>query len=708
MMNYNDLERRCQRMVAQFAALGLKLVVFMDANIARNKLETWLRRRASRCDSVFGLNAALRRNAGRCPPSDRLWFPDNGCYFMVGQMWRRCGCSVYYAQTDCDREMVGYYKVHRGSVLALCSADSDFFIFDVPLYLEMDSIEFGRGRLRMRGYRHRRVLALFGLKQRRLPHLAAIMGCDVVERSPSTMAMIHRLYRSRKGGDRGAVHLIARFLRDSERNENGHGGGRRQIGCGPKLRRKFKICADFYSPVFPLGLLDHPYLIQLLFGDRCQESTDSDGGGGGGQRCRDGVILDLCRDDVSLRAPAECSAVAVGPLRGCLYSAVDGDGGGGSQWKEVVCWPIRKLQSAPSSLVREWRRGRIVAAVHRDENPLYRLQSYRFVAALQDEDGEALNGQRRRVPIPPRFIFEDVLCLLKWLRTRCADESAPTAPLESGGNEPRPRCGAAGAVAAGRADGGVDAVDVAPRSLGPRPLVSDDAVSKTAGAAHSVAADERKWKSSKRTKQRRRRKRQEMRRQDALAMLYDRSVCGPKQRRNEPSKAKGPRSAAPSTSRDGLWTHFGAIEEALTMQWEHRHLFVDGARRSDHEYRTFRRAAFAKQPRGRMSCIAMHFQSVFFGVYEVLFAFLRLQSDAKWFGALYRGRKEGAVPPLELEDEAVDARCAELNEWRLDLQAKAAANVDIPCCWDIVDVELFHWMVLHMDTAKQWITECSK
>eukprot|EP01084_Bolivina_argentea_P159553 277867_1 len=223
LMDYNQVKQTCQRMVDQFKRFGFKLIVFIDANICYNKIETWLQRRASRSTLIFQLNNFLKKQNNNYPKqsnNSRLWFANNGCYFFIGQIFKSCGCNVYYAHIDCDREMIGYYKLNKHKVYAVCSVDTDFLIFDVDTYLEMTSIQFNGNTLHINGYKHNTFLKRFQLKQHHLSQLAAIMGCDVLPRSIPYISMINKLYKNHSSVAHGEVYTIARYLRDLERNEH--------------------------------------------------------------------------------------------------------------------------------------------------------------------------------------------------------------------------------------------------------------------------------------------------------------------------------------------------------------------------------------------------------------------------------------------------------------------------------------------------------
>ncbi|ETO34551.1 hypothetical protein RFI_02542 [Reticulomyxa filosa] len=124
----------------------MEVIVMIDGNVTTDKLNTWLSRRAERMDALRELNERLKRNGSICESvfvDSSNWFAPNGSYFYIGQVFASIHhCRVIYAQTDCDREMVGYASVLGDQCYAIAGNDSDFFIFDVPLYIQLRSLHF--------------------------------------------------------------------------------------------------------------------------------------------------------------------------------------------------------------------------------------------------------------------------------------------------------------------------------------------------------------------------------------------------------------------------------------------------------------------------------------------------------------------------------------------------------------------------------------
>eukprot|EP01083_Nonionella_stella_P178027 627705_1 len=684
LMDYNDLRQTCQQMVDHLKQFGFKLVVFMDANICFNKLDTWLNRRASRSHLIFEFNDHLRKYGGHYPKqthNNRYWFANNGCYFFVGQVFKSCGCDVYYAHIDCDREMIGYYKLNKHKAIGVCSVDSDFLIFDVDIYLEMVTMQFQHDCLYFKGYKHQRFLNRFQLKQHHLSQLAAIMGCDVLPRSASYIAMISKLYRGHISFSHGEVDLIAKYLRDLEKNERKaldtttlatqdikaikkpkkkRGKSKRhhmnitKIRYNANIKRKFAIAENFYTPIYPLNLLDSPYLIMLMFQDYddCKEQLEMNTN----DRCNKGVILDSCMDDTSLIQPQECSAVVLTELRKFLYFYLTDSG---HKFKDIVCFPCRKYTFHPSLLMNQWRKG-ITVDLNEcagDDNPLFKLRCYAFVKENTSDD------------IPCELLVEDIVFLLKWLKT---NDERKRQKVEKYHEERK---------------------------------MNDNTTQQKDVATATVT----KWSSSKSTKRRRKQKLKEMKRKQAMEMLNNRNVCESKHKMKHKDISNGQNRMNKGSREHRLWNELDLILESFVFQWKYRNVFLCKPYRNDIMYDRSRCNEYTEQYQKKMSPISMHFQSIIYGIYEIIFAFLRLYCNRVWFKKMYKenskheNNMQPQMPCLKIYEENVNDIRLKLNEWTQTLRSK---NVKIPFCWDVFNVKLYHWMFHNMDMAKQWINDC--
>eukprot|EP01084_Bolivina_argentea_P292408 502682_1 len=186
LMDFGFMRRRAQRMVNKFRMCGLKLIVFIDANITNNKLDTWLSRRAERVEQMYAINHKIKTNKGNIQGFTNMWFAPCGAYFFCGQIFESLGCKVIYAHIDCDREMYGYYLLNKPyfNINGIIGFDTDFLIFNFPLYLEFPSMIFHKSSntLSFSGYEHHTLLNRLHCKQTQLPHIASVMGCDVTNR----------------------------------------------------------------------------------------------------------------------------------------------------------------------------------------------------------------------------------------------------------------------------------------------------------------------------------------------------------------------------------------------------------------------------------------------------------------------------------------------------------------------------------------------
>ena len=251
--------------------------------------------------------------------------------------------------------------------------------------------------------------------------------------------------------------------------------------------------------------------------------------------------------------------------------------------------------------------------------------------------------------VPPEMMVRDILCLLKWLKSQYDHNQVQ------------------------------EVVEVVTK--GDEKEIKRPAEPK----------QQRDGSSSRKSKKKRRKRLKEIKRLQSVAMLKKTNVSVSTQ--TSAKKQKGTRSGK-------LWQHFDAIVEAFWLQWKFRSVFIGAPDAKS------RRREFAELYEEKMSPIAMHFQSVIFGIYETVFAFLRLQSNKEWYRELYRNRhQQGVIPGLKLFDEDIETVKVNIDAWAKTKRSKA---VDIPFVWDVFHVKLFHWIFLNIDTAKQWIAECTQ
>ena len=148
-----------QNLVQWFVKCGYKMIVVVDSNITRDKLKEWLKRRAQRMEYLYSLNGKLKDTRGKHREHYQHsahslvasnWFAPNGSYFIIGKVFESIKhCKVIYAHVDADREIVGYAQLlassgARDRVLGVIGNDSDFLIFNVHTYIQINSIKYCR------------------------------------------------------------------------------------------------------------------------------------------------------------------------------------------------------------------------------------------------------------------------------------------------------------------------------------------------------------------------------------------------------------------------------------------------------------------------------------------------------------------------------------------------------------------------------------
>ncbi|ETO05926.1 hypothetical protein RFI_31470 [Reticulomyxa filosa] len=152
-LDYRAIRKECEDFVDQLVICGMEAIIVIDSNVSKEKLSTWLKRRSQRMSQLFDLNTRLNQQSSKSIKkgspglkfNDNQWFAPNGAYFFIGQAFASIPhCRVVYAHTDCDREMAGCASLLGPQCFAILANDSDFFIFNTPLYIELSSIHFDK------------------------------------------------------------------------------------------------------------------------------------------------------------------------------------------------------------------------------------------------------------------------------------------------------------------------------------------------------------------------------------------------------------------------------------------------------------------------------------------------------------------------------------------------------------------------------------
>eukprot|EP01083_Nonionella_stella_P070418 188382_1 len=175
-----------QRYVDGFRRCGFELVAVLDGSVDEAKFPAWLERKKRSYDEVKSLNEVLGSDdqprpfsweiARQRPPMTI------SSSFYLGQAFQACGCETIWTTAEADQEVA--YLCQTRNAFAVLTSDSDFHIFDVPRLIDSNTVRFGRGCLiSCTMYSRQAVLREIGLPQADLFRLAALMGCDVTERT---------------------------------------------------------------------------------------------------------------------------------------------------------------------------------------------------------------------------------------------------------------------------------------------------------------------------------------------------------------------------------------------------------------------------------------------------------------------------------------------------------------------------------------------
>jgi len=188
-----EMQNLVQNFVQNFRRCGFTLAVVFDATIAPSKIVTWASRRA-------GELRAIRRyqsdQSSHCKPFSVLFASS-----YLASAFRKAGVDVYFSIGDADA--VCAYLCEHLNAFGILSKDSDYFIYEVPVYLDISTLTLDdRGEIFCFGYEMEKIRPCLKLDSNGMRMMAQILGNDVIDTQSKLIKKASKLYKSKKRGKR--------------------------------------------------------------------------------------------------------------------------------------------------------------------------------------------------------------------------------------------------------------------------------------------------------------------------------------------------------------------------------------------------------------------------------------------------------------------------------------------------------------------------
>ena len=371
-------------------AVGITLVIFIDATVPLDKLGTWLARRRRDARTVVQLNEDMRRRSPRGERQARLarkesrkqaWVAPPFCQTHLGRAFRTEGCEVRFnAVHEADR-CIAAAAADTGA-FGVLAYDSDFLVLQMngALYLNFQSLRIDRNAISVIAYDSSRVGEALQLSRQQLIATAAVLGTDVRGRDDLAVARARELVASPASvRDSDTVRAVAALVR----------GGGYSLNA-PRVEE----AAAWYD-VAPPGdsgeeLVQQPALARLL-----ADST---------------FVGPLAVEDVSSKLSIHA---ALQPLRMAVYRRL-----GVTRVREILCsafvdpeaWAAPDLVEVDAALPAAPAPAAGAVAIVRQlvQGPLLGLLSPAQAAALLEQASAPPEMRRRRVRELHQCFADDV------------------------------------------------------------------------------------------------------------------------------------------------------------------------------------------------------------------------------------------------------------------------------------------------------------
>jgi len=183
------METLVYNFVHNFRRCGFKLVVVFDATISPSKIVTWASRRANE------INAIRRYQSDQTKSSKPFSVLFASSY--LASAFRRAGVDVYFSIDDADA--VCAYLCQSLNAYGVLSKDSDYFIFNIPIYLDVASLSMAdNGEIFCFGYERESIRSYMKLDCSGMRLLAQILGNDVTETQSKLIRKASKAFRAGK------------------------------------------------------------------------------------------------------------------------------------------------------------------------------------------------------------------------------------------------------------------------------------------------------------------------------------------------------------------------------------------------------------------------------------------------------------------------------------------------------------------------------
>ena len=199
------------------------------------------------------------------------------------------------------------------------------------------------------------------------------------------------------------------------------------------------------------------------------------------------------------------------------------------------------------------------------------------------------------------------------------------------------------------------------------------------------------------------------------------------------------------------WDGFNLLINAFLYQWKYRDIFIECDNKTNNdeqkEKQTRNKHAEFESHYLKLNTRSMHYRSILYNIYELIYVFLTTEFTNKWFPKYYcdflrhhynfnrnknyfnnktnkNKNRFKNVPKLHLlngiecelhSNLNLDCKCQNckirenVDSWKDDIVYNddyPSIQLKIPYIWQVINARIFHWIWAHNSKTKLWIKEC--
>jgi XPG domain containing len=170
---YDQLASEVKTLALSLASLARPLFIF-DGNLPLYKINERLERNSGKLDTIKSI-LAHTVNGTVCTYASSV-LPCFAVQVAIDTL-KKLGMNVTVSYGEADCVIAHHSRIYGCPVL---SQDSDFFLYDIPAYIPLNSLSFNDGVLYYKVFTPSRTCTCLGLPQSHMPMLAILGGSDYV------------------------------------------------------------------------------------------------------------------------------------------------------------------------------------------------------------------------------------------------------------------------------------------------------------------------------------------------------------------------------------------------------------------------------------------------------------------------------------------------------------------------------------------------